>query len=79
MPLEWIRFSEEQRECPVCCDTLTTLGVIAHLNDFHDWTREHIADYVAQFETPSQANREQQFLLACRETAGQPLELEPVE
>ena len=36
--------------CPVCGIARMASGIIWHLNDSHDWTREQIADWVATIE-----------------------------
>ena len=42
----------QRRRCPVpyCPARKTTGNMIAHLNDGHHWTREHIADWVETIE-----------------------------
>lgn len=45
-------FTEETARCPKCCPNChgwddTVLAMIYHLNDYHRWTREEIADWVA--------------------------------
>jgi hypothetical protein len=43
--------------CPICARVaVPTLPryVIGHLNDFHNWSREAIADWIEQFE-PAEA------------------------
>lgn len=38
-------------DCPARCGTMDSLaGLIAHLNDTEEWTRERIAAYVVQFD-----------------------------
>ena len=53
--------------CPVHCElgqrrSWVLLGVVWHLNDFHRWTRERIADWVAtveaEMEAPAETTRE---------------------
>jgi hypothetical protein len=44
--------------CPVCADVsrpsyYESFGVIPHLNNDHRWTREQIADWVAEIEARS--------------------------
>jgi hypothetical protein len=47
--------ADTESACPVCTYTEGNLEyIIAHLNDFHGWTRERIADWVATIE-PSEA------------------------
>ena len=53
------------KKCPVCMlsfshyfkdnqeDVQESLFMVTHLNDIHKWTREKIADYIAQFEENS--------------------------
>lgn len=41
-------FTEETAPCPTCHGLEdTVLAMIYHLNDYHRWTREEIADWVA--------------------------------
>jgi len=42
----------ERLGCPggCCYPAWTVLAMIAHLNDFHHWTRERIADFVQTLE-----------------------------
>lgn len=41
---------EDKRNCPVCGLNIR-YSAIAHLNDFHRWTRERIADFVETLES----------------------------
>ncbi len=42
------------RRCPVGCKkTLSLAAIIVHLNDYHQWTREQIAEWVV---TPAPAD-----------------------
>ena len=34
--------------CPECCRQSDAANIIAHVNDLHGWTREQIADWVAE-------------------------------
>jgi hypothetical protein len=44
-------FMEEETRCPECLSiTYPVVTMITHLNDFHQWTRERIAAWVATFE-----------------------------
>lgn len=36
--------------CPICSEKQSVFSLIAHLNDFHRWTRECIAAFVAEME-----------------------------
>jgi hypothetical protein len=51
-PAPWSDFVEQVERCPAveCAKRNTIAGVAAHLNDFHRWTREAIADWVEQME-----------------------------
>src|SRR5690348_3552204 len=58
-PSEWFWFYTIPFNCPECgADERKTGDVIIHLNDFHHWTRERIADWVATIE-PQDAPEEQ--------------------
>lgn len=37
-------------KCPMCRDESTIETLVMHLNDFHEWTREEIANWVDGFE-----------------------------
>lgn len=54
---QWMRLilDDQTRDiCPACClRTLDFGSVISHFNDWHRWTREQIADYVASLENAS--------------------------
>jgi hypothetical protein len=42
--------------CPAGCTKRIPLGaLIVHLNDYHEWTREQIADWVATLAPPAPA------------------------
>ncbi len=48
-PREWWPFLQALHQCPACkerAEWLYGMEVIAHLNDWHEWTRERIADFV---------------------------------
>jgi hypothetical protein len=48
IPEEWINFINYHSQCPAC----PFVGnVITHLNDFHKWTRESIADWIESIES----------------------------
>lgn len=36
--------------CPICGPFSSVLNVVAHLNDWHRWPRERIADFVESIE-----------------------------
>jgi hypothetical protein len=44
--------------CPVCDDERSLQGVIVHLNDFHQWSRVRIADWVATVEPHDEQDQE---------------------
>jgi hypothetical protein len=45
--------------CPAgCMDSSVLTAIIAHLNDTHRWTREHIADWVEMIELADRKEEE---------------------
>lgn len=57
-PPAWGIWLKERAPCPGHCigGDLPVFAVIAHLNDFHRWTREAIADWIATVEPPEQVD-----------------------
>jgi len=52
-PKPWEVILAEKVNCPDTlrdCAARSLEHIIIHLNDFHDWTREQIADFVASIE-----------------------------
>lgn len=50
LPWPWI-YDGAGVECPECGGRcVNALNVIVHLNDWHKWTRERIADFIATIE-----------------------------
>ena len=47
---DFIKFLRQPINCPVCTYSRTIDTTIPHLNDFHRWTREAIADWVSTLE-----------------------------
>lgn len=69
LSLKWPMLALGSFACPICMRQLyrgPLFGIIAHLNDYHKWTREQIAYWVATIEQPEIApevkeEREWQF------------------
>ncbi len=47
---DWSRKMAYRYRCPTCREGWPALEMITHLNDWHKWTREQIADWVATIE-----------------------------
>jgi hypothetical protein len=52
VPIEWFWATKTNVFCPVhrCSYACRADGIVMHLNDSHEWTRERIADWVATIE-----------------------------
>lgn len=49
--LAWGWMYEKSCDCPACnLGEMEIAYVVTHLNDSHDWSRERIADFVAELE-----------------------------
>ena len=50
--LMWPHFPElrEERACPTCGTTRALEFLLWHINDYHRWTREQIADWLERSE-----------------------------
>ena len=59
--------------CPACAATGDIGGVVGHLNDYHGWTREAIADWVATVEPDETA----QEVAQAQETQAETTETVP--
>jgi hypothetical protein len=55
VPNEWNWIMETEAPCPVCGTVQPGYRQIAHLNDDHRWTRDAIADFVAERELAREA------------------------
>lgn len=55
MAPEWVwATTTMQTACPFGCLTCSSFAIAAHLNDYHRWTREAIADWIATIEPQEQ-------------------------
>lgn len=48
-PPEW-NFTSAHELCPVCRVNSTIIGLVEHLNDYHKWSRQDIAEWVEPVE-----------------------------
>lgn len=56
----WPWATEHETLCPACGQFMTAFAVVMHLNDFHRWSRELIADYVVVLESVFEDRRERE-------------------
>jgi len=65
LPVAWKALFDRPATCPECGHVAQgTCGIIVHLNDYHLWTRQEIADWVETVEARADQAVEVSFVAA---------------